>query len=481
MRMPRHTLAVITAALAALLMLAASASATYKPYSVVISNADATNSTPATVSGGTAGTIRATYTNLSGQQQLGSSDLTVPSGLRVTSATVTPAGSATVAGNVIKLRSLGLAGGSSARVTIGVAPDCPAASYTWAVPVTKQANDFNGTPGNNLTLNAAASDLRTVVTGGCILRFLAQPANARVSQTISSRAYDPSGPPVSVEVVDSLGQRITTSTAAITIGFAVNAGGGALGGATTVAASGGVANFSSLTVDKAGFGYSLSASSPGATSATSSAFNIDQVAVVCAEDVDCTGQLGLTQTNQSLGGSSALSITAVQGATSDVDAGFLLLSLGLGGALDCAGYTEFTASLDVLSADYTALDRQKRVVATIDKRVMNLVSNNGASFLESCFGAPYTFATKPGTALEVNTAYVPGPYPAPEYKGLLPDCGGSAQLDDPATPGVSGPLVSNAPAPCVLKRRKTGSGDGVIESLWPSGRAVGISDPRGRY
>ena len=43
------------------------------------------------------------------------------------------------------------------------------------------------------------------------------------------------------------------------------------------------------------------------------------------------------------------------------------------------------------------------------KKIMNAQSNNGASFLESCFGAPYTFATKPGTPLEVNTAYVPGP------------------------------------------------------------------------
>ena len=163
------------------------------------------------------------------------------------------------------------------------------------------------------------------------------------------------------------------------------------------------------------------------------------MAVVCTEDVDCTGQLGLTQTNQSLGGASNVGVTAIQGPTTDVDAGFLTLSLELGGALDCTGYGEFTSAADVVIADYTALDREKQVVATIDKKVMNAVSNNGASFLESCFGAPYTFATKPGTPLEVDAAYTPGPYPAPEYKGLLPDCGGSAQVDDPSTPGVSGP------------------------------------------
>ena len=472
-------LAVCVAALCA--ALAGSASAAYKPYSVVISNDDALSSTPATLAGGSASSLRVTYTNLSGQQQLGSSDLTVPAGLHVTSATVAPAGTATVVGNVVRLRSLNLADGASARITLQVRPDCPAASYTWPAPVTKQSNDFNGPPGNNLNLDPAASDLRTIVTAGCSLRFLAQPANARITQTITSSDYDPSGPPVTVEVVDALGQRITTASISVTIGFAVNAGGGTLSGTKTVAASAGVASFSTLKIDKAGVGYSLSASSPGLTSVTSETFNIDQVAVICLEDVDCTGQLGLAGTNESVGGSSNVGVTALQGSATDVDAGFLTLSLGLGGPLDCSGYGEFTSAADVVIADYTALDREKRVVVTIDKKVMNLVSNNGASFLESCFGAPYTFATKPGTALEVNGAYVPGPYPAPEYKGLLPDCGATAQVDDPATPGVSGPLISNAGAPCVAKRKKTGAGDGIIESLWPSGRAVGIGDPRGRY
>ena len=130
-----------------------------------------------------------------------------------------------------------------------------------------------------------------------------------------------------------------------------------------------------------------------------------------------------------------------------------------------------------MTVDFTALDRQKRAISTIDKKVMNAVSNNGASFLESCFGAPYTFATKPGTPLEVNADYVPGPYPAPEYKGLLPDCGGSAVVDDPDTAGVSGPAITNAGAPCVEKRNKTGSGDGVMTSRWPGGAAIRACRP----
>lgn len=477
----RRIAVVVAATLGALLMLTASASAAYKPYSVVISNADAVSSTPATLSGGTEGSVRATYTNRTGQQQLGSSDLTAPAGLRVVSASVAPTGTATVSGSVIRLRSLNLNPGAKATVTVQLVPDCTSQTYTWPAPVTKQSNDFNGQPGNDLNLDAATSDLRTVVTGGCRLRFLAQPKNARVTQTVTNSAYDPSGAPVSVEVVDGLGQRIAASSQLITVGFGVNAGAGTLSGTKTVTAASGVATFSTLSIDKPGFGYTLVATSPGLTSATSDTFTIDQVAIVCTEDVTCSGQLALKQTDQALGGSSTVNVSAIQGPGADLDAGFLSLSLGLGGGLDCAGYTEFTSGLDILNADFSSLDRQKAIVVTIDKRVMNAVSNNGASFLESCFGAPYTFATKPGTPLEVNAAYLPGPYPAPEYKGLLPDCGGSAQLDDPATAGVSGPTVTNAGAPCVLRRKKTGAGDGVIESLWPSGRAVGISDPRGRF
>ena len=163
-----------------------------------------------------------------------------------------------------------------------------------------------------------------------------------------------------------------------------------------------------------------------------------------------------------------MKVTAVQGPTSDIDTGFLTTSLNFGGPLDCAGYSELTADIVVIS--YIGDARQKRVVATIDKRVMNATSNNGAAGLQVCYGAPVPFATRPGTPLlSVNADYVPGPYPAPEYKGLLPDCGKSAVAPD-------GSPVAAAVPPCVVSRNKTGSGDGVIESLWPSAP----TDPRSR-
>ena len=76
----------------------------------------------------------------------------------------------------------------------------------------------------------------------------------------------------------------------------------------------------------------------------------------------------------------------------------------IGGPLDCSGYTELVAAGDTFAVDVTSPDRQKLVTVTIDKRIMNAQSNNGAAFLESCFGAPFRFATKPGTPRRYSAA-----------------------------------------------------------------------------
>jgi hypothetical protein len=60
----------------------------------------------------------------------------------------------------------------------------------------------------------------------------------------------------------------------ITIAIGVNPGGGTLSGTTTRVASGGVAEFPGLSINKVGTGYTLTASASGLTLAESSAFNI---------------------------------------------------------------------------------------------------------------------------------------------------------------------------------------------------------------
>ena len=81
-------------------------------------------------------------------------------------------------------------------------------------------------------------------------------------------------PAVTVTVQDAYGNTITSSNASIAVAIGTNPGGGTLSGTKTVAAVNGVATFSTLSIDKAGTGYTLTAASSGLTGATSGAFNI---------------------------------------------------------------------------------------------------------------------------------------------------------------------------------------------------------------
>ena len=98
------------------------------------------------------------------------------------------------------------------------------------------------------------------------LRFTVQPTTTQAGQTIS--------PAVQVTALDASGAVVPSFTGAITVAIGTNPAGGTLSGTRTVNASGGVASFTGLTIDKAGSGYTLKATSSGLTNATSSSFDI---------------------------------------------------------------------------------------------------------------------------------------------------------------------------------------------------------------
>ncbi|HSM17876.1 MAG TPA: hypothetical protein VK845_12895, partial [Gemmatimonadales bacterium] len=77
-----------------------------------------------------------------------------------------------------------------------------------------------------------------------------------------------------VLVVDAFGNTVISSTAQVDIAIGANPGGGTLSGTTSVAAVQGVAQFSDLSIDKVGAGYTLVASSSGLAAATSGSFDI---------------------------------------------------------------------------------------------------------------------------------------------------------------------------------------------------------------
>src|SRR5205823_3274095 len=85
-------------------------------------------------------------------------------------------------------------------------------------------------------------------------------------------------PAVTVKIYDSFGN-LTHSVADVTVGIGTNGGpGGVLSGTKTVAAVNGTATFSTLSIDKAGTGYTLAASSTVLTGATSSTFDVTPAA-----------------------------------------------------------------------------------------------------------------------------------------------------------------------------------------------------------
>jgi hypothetical protein len=414
----------VATAMAATLLVPGAAAAEVKPYSVSLA--------PASVPAGHQSVVTATIENLSEEQELGSADLTAPSAFTVLAASVAgaSAASATVSGRVIELRNLALAPGAALQVPVTVDVGCATGEYAWSV-LAKQANRFKGSPGNDFVLTSAPEDLATTVTGGCKLLFAAQPQDARVGERLSAADFDPAGPPVLVEVVDGAGNPLTSSAPTITLALATTSGLGTLHGGTSRTAAAGVAAFADLSIDAPGT-YSLRASAPGLQPAVSALFTIQQVAIECREDVDCSGSLSTPLSR----------VDASAFAGPGTDDGFLQLSFNAGFQPDCAGYEEASAD----TAFVLGPDRQKRVVYSIDKKVMNAIPDNGASSLQICFAAPFTFATRAGRSPQ--EADVNGNGTTDWYYSTLPDCG--------------------AP-PCVASRRKDRAGNGVIEVRAPAG------------
>ncbi len=128
--------------------------------------------------------------------------------------------------------------------------------------------------GTGYTLTAAATSLTGATSGAfnigvgaaAKLVFTIQPSNAAAGAAIT--------PAVQVTVQDAQGNTVTTATTSITVAIGTNPASGTLAGTTTVAAASGVATFSTLSLNTAGTGYTLTATATGLTSATSNAFNI---------------------------------------------------------------------------------------------------------------------------------------------------------------------------------------------------------------
>lgn len=99
------------------------------------------------------------------------------------------------------------------------------------------------------------------------LGFLQGPSDTDLGSLIT--------PIIQVAVQDAVGATISSSTSTVTLSLANNPGNATLNGTLSVAAVNGVAEFTDISIDTVGTGYTLLASTAGLNSATSVAFDIN--------------------------------------------------------------------------------------------------------------------------------------------------------------------------------------------------------------
>ena len=269
---------------------------------------------------------------------LGAAALTPPLGFRVTGASLPSGakGQIFTLFNVVILNNVNVPSGSTLHVAVkATAPSrCKNYFVDWL-----SVADASGLFGPLLRLDVGDSMLTTQVTcapPAAALKFAGQPNNTLVNDSITGSSYDTSGPPVTVDLVDSGGNTVNTSGVPVTIVLGNNPDSATLGGTLTENTVNGVATFSDLTLNQPDNGYTLVASSGAVTSATSTPFDTSNGETDCNVTEDC--MLSLT------GSASTLAIDAGPNGgqlSGQVDPGTPLDGPGSNPDADpgCAGYS----------------------------------------------------------------------------------------------------------------------------------------------
>ncbi len=174
---------------------------------------------------------------------------------------------------------------------------------------TAQVTVFTPAPGGG-----TSTPLSFTVSPGAAtqLAFTKQPSNTPAGVAIA--------PAVQVTARDPLGNTATSFTGSVTVALGANPGSATLAGTLTSTAVNGVTTFANLSIDKAGTGYTLVASTAGLTGATSAPFSITSApapaVTLSASKLTFAPQLvGTTSAPQTItltnSGTAALSITGV--------------------------------------------------------------------------------------------------------------------------------------------------------------------------
>jgi hypothetical protein len=329
---------------------------------------------------------------------LGSMKVSPPAGFRLKRAVLPPGahGSALIRKNVLVLRRLSVVPGSTLQVRVTVtSPAVCEPPARWRS--TAWEGQFGG---GKLALRSANSRASTGVSCPYSLRFVTQPRNAVVGEAIRARPDDPAGPPLTVQVVDGSGHLVRVATP-VTLALGKNPGHATLAGTKQGRTVAGQITFGDLRLDKTGNGYTLSASSPGLTSAVSNPFNENNTAAICEQGASCMVSLQTA--------ASAFQVMA-NPTGPGTPSGTLSVSADVGNALDCTddGYKGRDPNW------YEFVESTGQRVKTITYTIKNTTPDG----IQSCFGAPYQFTTSSGGSASAE----PLPDGSNGFVGLLPSC-----------------------------------------------------------
>ena len=358
---------------------------------------------------------RITLTNdASSNQPFASANITLPTGFTAASAPlpVDAAGwTATLAGGVVQLRSVGtttgIAPGASLDVEVHATAGTPG-TKTWLAQV-KQSNNFNGT-GNDFTVENAP--VSTVVDGTLV--FDQQP-------TVTQAAV-PVSPAVSVALRDDCGTLLSGFSDGVRLDYVSGtpANGvtpGPLSG-NVASAVAGVATFTRLAVPTTAFGYRLAASAPSATVAVAASAPSDAFDVVSSL-TKCTGaakpcSTTLVTTSPTVQAKVDANPTTAPATTDLVD-----VTVGGGAApLSCSLLPADTVTFLVTAA-------RSSTVTLVPTQFLRTTNSGVTKNLDVCYGQATSFTVKGGGGAVLQ--------PSGEYEGVLPECS-----DVPAGPCVSG-------------------------------------------
>src|SRR5207247_2489861 len=128
--------------------------------------------------------------------------------------------------------------------------------------------------GTGYTLTAAATGVASGTSAAFDVGAAAADRLVSTVQPVSTTAGAAIAPAVQVTAQDGLGNTVPSCTATVTVALGNNPVAGTLTGTTTMAATNGVASFASLSIDRAGSGYTLTAAATGVTTGSSAAFSI---------------------------------------------------------------------------------------------------------------------------------------------------------------------------------------------------------------